>query len=222
MNVSDAILSRHSMRVFKDKPVPRALIEKMIAVARYAASNGNVQPWKLYVTSGAKRRALSDAIVHAIKTGDAGPGAEYGVYPKEFTPHYDARRKKVGKDLYTLLQVPKGDGEGMMRQFIKNYDFFGAPVGMILAVERRMGNGQWIDCGGFLTSMMLLAREHGLHTCPQAAFARYQHIVRRELAMPDDQMVICGLALGYADENDIPNNLVTERAALGEFVTWFE
>ena len=222
MKVSDAVMSRHSMRVFKDREVPRKIIEQMIAVARYTASNGNVQPWKLYVTSGAKRRQLSAAIIHAIKSGDAGPGAEYGVYPKEFTPLYDQRRKKVGKDLYTLLGVPKGDAEGMQRQFLKNYEFFGAPVGMILTVERRMGNGQWIDCGGFLTSLMLLAREHGLHTCPQAAFSRYQHVVRRELSIPDDQIVICGLALGYADEAEVPNNLITDRAPLAEFVTWVE
>ena len=139
---------------------------------------------------------------------------EYDVYPKEFTPVYDARRKLVGKQLYTLLGVPRGDAAGMLKQFRKNYDFFDAPVGMILCVERRMGNGQWIDCGIFLDQLMLLAREKGLHTCPQAAFSRYQHVVRRELKIPDDQVVICGLALGYADPDAVPNNLITERAPL--------
>ncbi len=222
MKVSDAILSRHSMRVFDDRPVPRELLEKMIDVSRYAASNGNLQPWKLYVTSGAARKRLSAAIIAAIKSGDAGPGAEYDVYPREFTPIYDQRRKKVGKDLYTLINVPRGDVEGMQRQFLKNFDFFGAPTGMILTVERRMGNGQWIDSGIFLGCLMLMARELGLHTCPQAAFSRYQHVVRRELAIPEDEVVICGLAVGYADFADVPNNLVTDRAAVEDFTVFSE
>ena len=222
MKVSDAILSRHSMRNFKTDPVPREKLERMIDVARYAASNGNLQPWKLYVTSGAARRRLSDAIIAAIGSGEEGGPAEYDVYPKVFTQPYDARRKKVGKDLYTLLQIAKGDTAGMHRQFVKNFDFFGAPVGMILALDRGMGNGQWIDCGIFLGNLMLMAREEGLHTCPQAAFARYQRIVRRELHLPDNELVICGLAVGYADPAELPNDLITERARLEEFSVFID
>jgi nitroreductase len=221
MRVSEAVKSRHSMRVFKTDPVPREDLEWIITTASRAASNGNLQPWKLYVTTGKARERLSAAILAAMDKGDTGPGAEYDVYPKEFTPVYDARRKLVGKQLYTLLEVPRGDAAGMLKQFRKNYEFFGAPVGMILCVERRMGNGQWIDCGIFLDQLMLLAREKGLHTCPQAAFSRFQHVVRRELAIPDDQVVICGLAVGYADPGAVPNNLITERAPLQDFTTWF-
>ncbi|HTE36413.1 MAG TPA: nitroreductase, partial [Reyranella sp.] len=166
-------------------------------------------------------KRLSSAILKAMDDGDNGPGAEYNVYPQEFTPVYDARRKLVGKQLYTLLDVQRGDAAGMLKQFRKNYDFFDAPVGMILCVERCMGNGQWIDCGIFLDQLMLLAREKGLHTCPQAAFSRYQHVVRRELGVPGDQIVICGLALGQADPDAVPNNLITERAPIGDFTKWF-
>jgi nitroreductase len=201
--------------------VPKADIEWIISTANRAASNGNLQPWKLYVTMGKARQRLSSAILAAIDANDNGPGGEYDVYPKEFKPVYDARRKLVGKQLYTLLDIPRGDAPGMLRQFRKNFDFFDAPVGMILCVERGMGNGQWIDCGIFLDQLMLLAREKGLHTCPQAAFSRYQHIVRRELKIPDDQVVICGLAVGYADPDAIPNNLITERAPIADFTTWF-
>lgn len=221
MRVSEAVNSRRSMRVFKPEPVAKADIEWIIANANRAASNGNLQPWKLYVTMGAARKRLSSAILKAMDDGDNGPGAEYNVYPQEFTPVYDARRKLVGKQLYTLLDVQRGDAAGMLKQFRKNYDFFDAPVGMILSVEKRMGNGQWIDCGIFLDQLMLLAREKGLHTCPQAAFSRYQHVVRRELSVPDDQTVICGLALGYADPDVIPNSLITERAPIQDFTTWF-
>ncbi len=221
MRVSEAVNSRRSMRVFKPEPVAKADIEWIIANANRAASNGNLQPWKLYVTMGAARKRLSSAILKAMDDGDNGPGAEYNVYPQEFTPVYDARRKLVGKQLYTLLDVQRGDAAGMLKQFRKNYDFFDAPVGMILSVEKRMGNGQWIDCGIFLDQLMLLAREKGLHTCPQAAFSRYQHVVRRELKIPDDQTVICGLALGYADPDVVPNSLITERAPIQDFTTWF-
>lgn len=221
MKVSEAINSRRSMRVFKPEPVAKADIEWIITNANRAASNGNLQPWKLYVTMGAARQRLSAAILAAMDANDHGPGGEYDVYPREFTPVYDTRRKTVGKQLYTLLNVPRGDAAGMQRQFRKNFDFFDAPVGMILCVERRMGNGQWIDCGIFLDQLMLLAREKSLHTCPQAAFSRYQHVVRRELGIPGDEIVICGLALGYADPDAVPNNLITERAPIADFTTWF-
>ena len=189
----------------------------MKVLTNRSASNGNLQPWKLYVTTGAARKRLSAAILKAMDEGDNGPGAEYNVYPKEFGPVYDARRKLVGKQLYTLLGVPRGDAAGMLKQFRKNYDFFDAPVGMILCVDRGMGNGQWIDCGIFLDQLMLLAREKGLHTCPQAAFSRYQHVVRRELRIPDEQVVICGLALGYADPDAPIDKMTTERAPAREF-----
>jgi nitroreductase len=221
MRVSEAIKSRHSMRTFKPDPVAREDVEWIVTTASRAASNGNLQPWKLYITMGKARERLSKAVLKAMDEGDMGPGAEYGVYPKEFTPVYDQRRKLVGKQLYTLLGVPRGDTAGMRKQFRRNYLFFDAPVGMILCVERRMGGGQWIDCGIFLDQLMLLAREKGLHTCPQAAFSRFQHVVRRELKIPDDQIVICGLALGYADADAVPNNLITERAPLEDYTTWY-
>ena len=221
MRVSEAINSRRSMRAFKPDPVSKADLEWIVTNANRAASNGNLQPWKLYVTMGNARKRLSAAIHKAMDGGDNGPGSEYDVYPKHFAPVYDHRRKLVGKQLYTLLGVPKGDAAGMLKQFKKNYDFFDAPIGLILCIDRGMGNGQWIDCGIFLDQLMLLAREKGLHTCPQAAFSRYQHVVRRELNIPDDQVVICGLALGHADPDAIPNNLITERAPIGDFTTWF-
>lgn len=220
MKVSEAILSRHSMRVFKTDPVPQATLERLLDVSRYAASNGNLQPWKLYVTSGPARQRLSDAVVAAMQNGEEVGPAEYDVYPKVFTQPYDARRKKVGKDLYTILGIPRGDAEGMQRQFLRNFDFFGAPVGMILTIDRGMGNGQWVDCGIFLGNLMLMAREEGLHTCAQGAFARCQRIIRQELAIPDNEIVLCGLALGYADSAKVPNNLVTDRAALADFTVF--
>lgn len=219
MRVSEAVVSRRSMRVFKTDPVPRETIEWIVTTASRAASNGNLQPWKLHVTVGPARERLSRAILEAIDAGEPDT-REYDVYPRVFGSVYDHRRKTVGKQLYTLLGVPRGDEAGMARQFRKNYEFFGAPVGIILCVDRDMGDGQWVDCGIFLDQLMLLAREKELHTCPQAAFGRYQRIVRRELGIPDEQIVICGLALGYADADAVPNNLITDRAPLADFTRW--
>ena len=221
MKVSDAIITRRSMRAFKPQPPPRADLEWMIATASRAASNGNLQPWFLYVATGAARDRLCRAILDGIESNEPDT-REYDVYPRVFPELYDRRRKTVGKQLYTILGVPRGDEAGMARQFRKNYEFFDAPVGMMLCVDRDMGDGQWLDLGSFLTSLMLLAREKGLHTCPQAAFGRYQHIVRRELGIPQQQIVVCGLAVGYADENDVPNNLYTERAPPTEWARWVE
>ena len=221
MKVSEAINSRRSMRVFKRDPVSSSDLESMLQVASRAASNGNLQPWKVHVLTGPARQRLSDAILSAIDAGEPDT-REYDVYPKVFPPVYDTRRKTVGKQLYTLLGVPRGDEAGMNRQFRKNYEFFGAPVGMILCIDRGMGNGQWVDLGIFLDNLMLLAREKGLHTCAQAAFGRYQRVIRRELSLPDGQLVLCGLAIGYADPDAIPNCLITERAPLQDWVTWHQ
>lgn len=222
MKVSEAIATRHSMRVFHDRPVPREVLHRLLDVSRYAASNGNVQPWKVYVASGAARRRLSAAILKAIDASEEGGPAEYDVYPRVFAEVHDRRRKKVGKDLYTLLNVPRGDAAGMQKQFRKNFEFFGAPTGMILTLDRGMGNGQWIDSGIFLGTLMLMAREEGLHTCPQAAFARFQRIVRREMAIPANEVVLCGLAVGYADSAEVPNDLITDRAAVEDFAVFLD
>ena len=218
MRVSEAVKSRRSMRVFKPDPVAKADIEWIITTANRAASNGNLQPWKLYVTMGAARRRLSAAILKAMDDGDAGPGAEYDVYPRQFKPVYDQRRKLVGKQLYTLLDVPRGDTAGMQKQFRKNYEFFDAPVGMILCVERGMGNGQWIDCGIFLDQLMLLAREKGLHTCPQAAFTPFHRIIMPHIGASASEQLVCGMSLGHADPSAVENTLVTEREPVASFV----
>jgi nitroreductase len=220
MRVSEAIESRRSIRVFKPDAVPEQALEEMIATASRAASNVNLQPWRLYVATGAARQRLSDAIIAAIDAGEHGHAPEYMVHPHPVPEPYGARRIKVGKELYGLLGIPKGDSAGMLRQFKRNYLFFDAPIGMILTIDRRLGHGQRLDCGGFLTSLMLMAREKGLHTCPQAAFATYHRIVRQQLGIPEGETVICGLAVGYADIDEVPNNLVTERAAAADWVTW--
>jgi len=201
MRVSEAINSRHSMRVFKPDPVPRADIEWIVTTANRAASNGNLQPWKLYITRDLARQRLSAAILKAMDEDDTGPGGEYDVYPKAITEPYLARRSKCGEDMYAVINVPREDKAARIRQFARNYELFGAPVGLFFVIDRQMGFGQWADLGMFMQSIMLLAREYGLHTCPQEAWAAWYKSVGDFLQLPPQLMFFCGMALGFRDES---------------------
>ncbi len=218
MKVSEAILSRRSMRAFKPDPVPEATVRRILDVAKHAASNTNCQPWRVYVTMGAARHRVSNAIMAAIAAGEA-PSSDYHVHGEPIEP-YRGRQVTLGKALYGMLGIVKGDTAGTMRQALRNFLFFDAPVGMIVTMDRRHGEGQWIDCGSLLASIMLMAREEGLHTCPQAAFSNYHKVLRRELPIPDNEIVLFGIALGHADPQVVPNMLVPGRAAEEELVTW--
>jgi nitroreductase len=220
MKVSEAVLSRHSVRAFSPEPVSEESVKRILEVARYAASNTNCQPWHLYVTMGAARQRVSTAILEAIRAGEPA-AAEYRIHGHPNPDPYRRRQVDLGKALYGMLGIPREDVEGMKRQSQRNFLFFDAPVGMILTMDRRHGEGQWIDCGSFLASVMLVAREEGLHTCPQAAFAHYHKVLRRELGIPDNEIVLCGIALGHADLSVTPNTLRSERAPLQEWVKWF-
>ena len=133
-------------------------------------------------------------------TGDPPRDNELDAYPSEMAEHFKARRRKVGWDLYSLLGVEKGDREGSRRQHVRNFDFFGAPVALFTFIDRRLQYGSWLDTGMFLQSIMLAARAHGLHTCPQAAWRDFHAIVRRHLPVPDEEILVCGMSLGYEDE----------------------
>ncbi|MEQ9334008.1 nitroreductase [Thalassobaculum sp.] len=212
---------RRSVRAFLDTPVPRETIERILALAARAPSGTNMQPWKVHVLTGAARDRLCDAVVAAFD-GPEKHDNEWAYYPKEFREPYLARRRKVGWDLYGLLGIARGEAERMHAQHGRNFRFFDAPVGMIFTIDRHLEIGSWLDYGMFLQNVMILARSHGLETCPQAAFAAYHKVIRAELALDDEQVVVGGLSLGYADWSAVENTLVTERVPLEDFVTFRE
>lgn len=214
-----ALRSRHSVRAFLSNPVPRGTIEEILAVASRAPSGTNIQPWKVHVLTGRTRRSLSDAIVAAYDDPRAGggPPAEYAYYPCKWVSPYLERRRKIGWDLYGLLGIKKGDKVKMHAQFRRNFDFFGAPVGLIFTIDRVLERGSWLDYGMFLQSIMISARGHGLDTCPQAAFIHYHRIITEQLRLPDEEMVVCAMSLGYADPDATENRLVTEREPVAGF-----
>ena len=147
---------------------------------------------------------------------------EYPYYPREWVAPYIDRRRKVGWDLYSLLGLTRENKAGMAAQHARNYAFFDAPVGLIFTIDRIMEQGSWLDYGMFLQNIMVAARGRGLDTCPQAAFTQYHRIIADQLALPENEMVVCGMALGWADPDRIENTLLTEREPSSSFARFIE
>jgi nitroreductase len=216
----EAIRTRRSVRAFLPTPVARATVEELLALASRSPSGSNIQPWKVRVVAGESRDRLCRAMLAALDEGGAEARREWDYYPVKWREPYLARRRKIGWDLYSLMGIAKGDFEGTDRQRRRNYEFFGAPVGLILSLDEDMEIGSWLDLGIFIGTFTVAARGRGLDTCPQAAIANFHEVIRQELGIPQKEVVICGIALGHADPSAPENRLVTERASASEFATF--
>lgn len=219
MKVSTAIDTRMSCRAFLPTTVPESTVRAILEAATRAPSGGNLQPWQCHVLSGEPLARFLAIIRRRLAQHPRGEGAEYDVYPPGLTEPYRSRRFKCGEDMYATIGVPREDKPARVRQFSRNYGFFGAPVGMFFCIDRQMGPPQWADLGMYMQSVMLLAREHGLHTCPQEAWAVWHEAVAEFLVLPPALMLFSGMALGYRDETAPINTLRTDRAPLEEFAT---
>ena len=215
--VLNAITSRRSVRGFHDTPIPRETVDTLLNAAARAPSATNTQPWRVIVLTGGARARLVAAIMAERATGAPEPEPEYAYYAVGMPEPYISRRRAVGWQLYGLLGIVKGDREGARAWHDQNFNFFGAPVGMIFTVDRRLGLGAYLDLGMFMQNIMTGARAFGLDTCPQAAFAGYHATIRRDLNLPEEELVLCGMALGVAKQDAIANTLVSERAPLEDF-----
>ncbi len=218
MNVSEALATRKSIRAFRPDPISLETVKQILTLAARAPSGGNLQPWKVYVLIGEARDELVRRVAEARKQNPMGDKPEYHIYPPQHSEPYRTRRFRIGEAMYARLDIPREDKAARLKFFARNWDFFGAPVGMIFTIDRQMQQGQWADLGMFLQSIMLLAREHGLHTCPQEAWAVWHRVIREYLKVPENEMIFCGMALGYADESAPVNSLTSERAPLEEFM----
>ncbi len=215
----DHVMSRRrSVRAFLPARVSDDTVDDILRVAARAPSGTNTQPWRVHVLTGATLARLVDSVCAAFDAADGSHEPEYDYYPPEFFEPYLGRRRKVGWDLYGLLGIAKGDGPRMRRQHRRNFEFFGAPVGLMFTIDRRLGQGSWLDYGMFLQNLMLAAEARGLATCPQAAWIDYHRIIAEVLALPASEQVVCGIALGWADPVSPENTLVSERAPLDDFV----
>lgn len=220
--VEHAIRSRRAVRGFLPDPVDPALLRHLIDLAAQAPSGTNMQPWKLRVIGPRARARLEGALVASLDSPDLPAAEEYRYYPETFREPYLSRRRKLGWDLYGLLGVVRGDKAGMRRQTEANLRFFDAPVALMLTIDRDLEIGSWIDLGMFLQNLLIAAQGHGLDSCPQAIFARFHPVVRRELAIPEQEIVVCGVAIGKADPAAPANRLIPEREPVESFTTWLD
>lgn len=213
LTVEDAIRGRQSVRAFEQRTVPRDLVARVLETANRAPSGSNIQPWTVWVVDGAPRRQLCDEILTRFDT-EGEDKREYNYYPVTWREPYLARRRACGWGLYGTMGLTRDDKAGMHAQRRQNFDFFGAPTGLIFTIDREMEIGSWLDTGMFVQSVMIAAREFGLETCPQAAFANFHAIIRRRLAIPQSQIVICGMAMGFPEAGARVNTFRTEREPL--------
>lgn len=216
--VDTVIRTRHSVRNYLPTPVPAEMITEILDVASRAPSGGNMQPWRVHVLEGASLQSLVNAACFAFDHEPELRHSEYDYYPTEFFEPYAARRRKVGWDLYELLGIERGDKDKMRAYQRRNFEFFGAPMGLIFTIERRLARGSWIDYGLFLQNIMLAARVRGLGTCPQASWIEFPTVVARELEIPASEMIVCGMAMGYATPDAPENDLRSERAPVDSFM----
>lgn len=222
--VDQAITSRRSVRAFLPTPVAREDIEAILDVARRAPSGSNTQPWKVYVLTGEAKARLSESVLAAYDHPEADTlhREEYPYYPRTWIDPYQSRRRKVGWDLYGLLGIGRADKERMHAQHARNFRFFDAPVGIIFTIDRVMEQGSWLDYGMFLEALMVAARARGIDTCPQAAFTQFHRVIAEHVGLTDDEMVVCGMSMGYANPAAIENTLVTERAPVSDFTRFLD
>ena len=224
--VDHAITSRMSARAFTQQAVSRELITEILQVASRAPSGTNTQPWKVYVLQGATRDALVDKVCAAHEAIRANPEVakqyteQYDYYPEKWVSPYIDRRRENGWSLYGLLGIGKADKDRMHEQQQRNFKFFDAPVGLMFTIDPIMGRGSLLDYGMFIQNIMLAARARGLHTCPQAAWNGFHSIILPHIGAGEGEMMVCGMSLGYADESDKVNTLVTPRVPVNEFTHW--
>jgi nitroreductase len=226
--VEQAIESRQSTRQFLPTAVPRATIARLLEVASRAPSGTNTQPWKVHVLQGASKDALIAKVCQAHDALRANPELaadykeEYDYYPEKWVSPYIDRRRENGWRLYGLLGIGKGDKDKMHAQHQRNFRFFDAPVGLMFTIDRVMGRGSLMDYGMFLQNLMVAARGHGLHTCPQAAWNGFAKIILPHIGAGADEMLVCGMSLGFADETALVNTFRTPRVSAAEFTTWLD
>ena len=226
--VDAAITSRMSARAFTPQPVEKSVLEDILRVASRAPSGTNCQPWRVYVLQGESRQSLVSQVCAAHDAIRANPelatqySEEYDYYPQQWVSPFIDRRRENGWGLYGLLGIGKADKDKMHLQQQRNYRFFDAPVGLMFTLNRVMGRGSMLDYGAFLQNIMVAARGRGLHTCPQAAWNSFRSIILPHIGAGPDEMLVCGMALGYADTAEVVNTFHTPRVPVQEFTTWLE
>jgi nitroreductase len=221
-DVFAAARTRRSIRAYKSERVPPDTLREIVALGGRAPSGSNIQPWRVHVLTGATLTRVGTAIQQAFLTDEPGHHRDYDYYTDPIEEPYLARRRQCGWGLYGTLGIGRGDHAKSKAYRATNYNFFGAPAGLIFTIDRELERGSWLDYGMFLQTLMLAARARGLHTCAEAAIASYPDIVRRELGITTDWIVICGMALGYADPQALVNTFQPARIGVEEYAVFLD
>jgi len=219
-DVVTAIVGRRSIRRFLPEPVPAGVVAEVLETAARAPSGANMQPWRVHIVTGDARERVGDAVIAAAERGERTP--DYTYYPDDWFEPFRTRRRPLGFALYDLLGIDRHDAAAREAQSRRNFAFFDAPVGLFVTVDRRLNLGSWLDTAMFVQNLMLAARAHGLDTCAQASWVPYAGTVRATLGIPASEVLLCGVALGYADPHAPENRLASERADATSFTTWHE
>jgi nitroreductase len=216
-NVDRIIRGRFASRAFTGRPVPQQTITDILDVARFAPSGANIQPWRVYVVGGAKKDEISCALLRAHEEARDQHTSEYQYYAPQLPEPYLSCRNQFGRLFYGSLDIQQSDTAGRARQTAKNYGFFGAPVGLIVTIDRRLEQGSWLDLGMFIQNVMIAAGARGLQTCPQETFAKYHALLRKLLPIPPEEMVVCGMSIGFAEDDCLNKGSLMPKVAVEEF-----
>ena len=220
LTVTEAIRQRISVRRFLPTPVRESQVRELLDTARFSPSGGNLQPWKVIAVAGAERDAVVTLARGAVASAGGAPPQEEGsdlVYPAKLWEPYRSRRYQVGEDMYARLGISRDDRAGRLGHVARNFEFFGAPVGIFFIIDRRMGRGQWAHLGMFMQTLALAALDRGLGTCMQEFWGSLRESLHRHFALPETDLIYCGMALGYADPDAPVNQMRSARAAVDEF-----
>jgi len=220
VNVYEAVRSRRSVRGFLGRPVPAAMLTRVLSAALRAPSGGNLQPWQVYVLSGSRLEDLKTRVRRRIAAGDSGDPLPVQAYPVPLPAIYARRLADMGERRYDAAGVAREDKAGRARIRARNWECFGAPAALFCYLDEQMLAPQWMDAGIFLQSVMLLLRAEGLDSCPQIAWAEYHRTVAEVTEPPDRHVLACGLSIGYADPQEPQPPM--PRAPLSEVVSFLE
>ena len=221
MNLNELIKSRYSVRNFTDDSVDIKTIREILEIASNAPSGGNIQPWKVYVVTGSTKEKLIKKVLNNFDNG-VQEKIEYDIYPNPLDEEYKRRRSECARDMYTALSIEQDDIELRLSQIRENFKFFGAPVGMIVTIDRAFAENGWGHVGMFIQNICLSAVERGMGTCLQESWSIYPETVKDILNIPDNEVVWCGIALGYPNKEHPINNYRTSRESIEKFVTFIE
>ena len=222
MQLAQILDKRKSCRAFLDRPVDPQLLRSIITKAARAPSNGNLQPWQIYIVTGAALASLKQTTKQLVDDQVPLQTPEYQVYPKPLKDMYDQRRQEIGEDLYRVLGIPREDKQKRRGQFAKNALMFNAPVGVFAYIDRSLSYGQWMDLGMYLQSVMLLCEGHGLATCAQGYWTFFHETVRQTTGASDDLMLACGIAIGFEDQDAPINKVRSSRVAVEDFAVFID